>query len=1093
MCRLVILLAVASVHHAIVLTQSGLYAGNQASVQIELERHALAFTRSFDDVAKYSRYVCDTIIANEDRVTVPYNTTFDQLVRLALDPIWFDPLSPLTTSLPQGSPSYYTDSNPYRLSDVYFPEWAETDEYDWNCVINKYLNGSYFDSLMYPKIAGCTRPYDSHLDSYCKSHHEDCVSGPLCPVYCTNKARFNNSLHRFYYESTNILDNVLPPLLSNFKIVTRYSYCDTIGGVHATPCYCPDNVANYFGGGLFWNQVIASHPDLNPQLLTIYHRPYYDTVEQSAMITAGTPAVGRNGTYRGSIMVDIKLSKIRELVGRPKITKNSIVFVTTSRGEIILADQEAYDHIFCPDPMQSLCIGDTYDIVEQDSRFGNGTEPPTIIESRRNIGSFVLLDIINAEDQGIVVSPDKSEYWAWTRLNIPSISYTMVTILPRSDIEQAAIWSFDLSSVTLRRSNIDPSVVRVQNNGILPLRFVTESPIWLMVDPLDHTLYPNTTIDLHLSVSDTSTLYDDMFDTIYDKLFLVPQSGTGSTGYEQYFPRISIEVSMIVDALPGESISYSLRSSNMIVPFFISLAAGWLSCTLMGHDYAEHKSKYMRIAAGTMLARNRWLLSSTTIVVLCSIWSSTFLHISAIYIRSYEIEIDVGSFLLCLLPCYVIIFLFFLIFRRPHVGSTKGNYITNHTSSQVSQEALSLSADSSSDQDGGRMDKSIGRRADLKYIILMSVVLNLAILFSNLIALSSIYANITHNQKWEAVIGMLLLAVFLDTLLLYVLFLRTLPGSAELVHTIKTLCSTFLLIPSLCISAVSVSNLSIRSSTAVHDVSNITISPDVVFYITITISCIIIITLALLNITSLRASYDALDLILREIKKLNSDLLQKLEDVTNLYNTARRYVLTTNYIRPIPRFYAYMFLPKVSNEVVISSSRDTKRKITAINGIEDIDYPSIQETTDLMKITLEMVINHPVCLEIFKDFCVEERCIENIMFYLDIVRYESLDTPERAKMVDEIMSTYIEPPEDKGQVNVGGTIINQIKNNKSIDSKSRFTEAKVECYRMMNYGTFQNFLKDKARVKQCKDILKHKDRALVEVDNTVLRNKFFES
>ncbi|KAJ3428158.1 double hit isoform b [Anaeramoeba flamelloides] len=111
-------------------------------------------------------------------------------------------------------------------------------------------------------------------------------------------------------------------------------------------------------------------------------------------------------------------------------------------------------------------------------------------------------------------------------------------------------------------------------------------------------------------------------------------------------------------------------------------------------------------------------------------------------------------------------------------------------------------------------------------------------------------------------------------------------------------------------------------------------------------------------------------------------------------------------------------------------------------------------------IEFKTVLENPIPLEYFKKFCIHDFCVENIMFWLAVRKYNNtVDENERKDMFDEFNEIFIKNGA-RYQINISYIVRNQIANlpEENIGDIDIFNKAQKEIYNLMLRNTFVEFI-----------------------------------
>jgi hypothetical protein len=161
---------------------------------------------------------------------------------------------------------------------------------------------------------------------------------------------------------------------------------------------------------------------------------YYDAVSGYSMISVLVP-VYIDDDWQGAMCADIILSQTQALLAAQRPTANSHIFAIAPNGGIVSAESAAYDYIFCPDSLQPLCNGTTFEILE----YSTTTDVLNSIGlADSHLGFSQILTLINTPNMTnlqTITLRGLPHYVSWSSVNDQSLPYIVVVVTPTTDIE----------------------------------------------------------------------------------------------------------------------------------------------------------------------------------------------------------------------------------------------------------------------------------------------------------------------------------------------------------------------------------------------------------------------------------------------------------------------------------------------------------------------------------------------------------------------------------------------------------------------------------------------------------------------------------
>jgi hypothetical protein len=181
-------------------------------------------------------------------------------------------------------------------------------------------------------------------------------------------------------------------------------------------------------------QELYTTPELNPNRLPYWTEPYYDIVSGYSMISLLVPVYFED-EWQGMVAADIVLSRTKQLLVDQRPTANSFIIAVDNKGGIVSAEDDAYTYLFCPDPLQPLCVNGTFQVLA----YSTAALSDTIGLGNSRLGFASVLDLINTPNitnlQTVNVR-NLTHLISWNSLDDTSLPYIIVVITPMTDITQ---------------------------------------------------------------------------------------------------------------------------------------------------------------------------------------------------------------------------------------------------------------------------------------------------------------------------------------------------------------------------------------------------------------------------------------------------------------------------------------------------------------------------------------------------------------------------------------------------------------------------------------------------------------------------------
>lgn len=258
------------------------------------------------------------------------------------------------------------NDSPTRFADVFLPFWAFNQSYNYSCAIDLLQRpgiNEFDPAVLDASLAGCTYDSDDRLSVRCKEFN----CSIQCPSYCaifelqsmagqSNNQTNPDSYVQFHYNIAQTLDYLLPSFMQDNDLIGRVTYCNDVGmcWIFWSYRFPPANVFDVttgFPDGMYWISCVRAHPRMNPKQNTVFSAAYIDYGLLVPVFTAFTPVYDRQtNEFRGTVAADILLKRPSRLIEQLHPTERTFVMLVSAdhRGTILVAQQMAWDRLFCP-------------------------------------------------------------------------------------------------------------------------------------------------------------------------------------------------------------------------------------------------------------------------------------------------------------------------------------------------------------------------------------------------------------------------------------------------------------------------------------------------------------------------------------------------------------------------------------------------------------------------------------------------------------------------------------------------------------------------------------------------------------------------
>lgn len=130
--------------------------------------------------------------------------------------------------------------------------------------------------------------------------------------------------------------------------------------------------------------------------------------------------------------------------------------------------------------------------------------------------------------------------------------------------------------------------------------------------------------------------------------------------------------------------------------------------------------------------------------------------------------------------------------------------------------------------------------------------------------------------------------------------------------------------------------------------------------------------------------------------------------------------------------------------------------------------------------SFENILADPVNLKYFKQFCIQEMSVENLLFWLEVEDYRTIDAPEyRAFVAKKVYRKYIQPDAPMG-IAVNDRTRKEIKLTKNPES-TMYNKLQEEVLLSMKMDIFSRFVDDELYAQLL--ALKFEERKVVDIDD----------
>jgi hypothetical protein len=246
---------------------------------------------------------------------------------------------------------------------------------------------------------------------------------------------YSDSVAQYFYDFAYPIDSLGSHIggILGGRAISVYFY-DRLGGFRYWPSLEPYVYGQSVGAGFAWFQQVYATPELNPTRSPFWTAPYYDYASGYSMISLLVPVYVVD-EFQGMMTADIVLSGTKQLLIDQRPTEHSFIIIVDLNGGIVSADDDAYTYLFCPDPLQPLCVNGTFQVYT----YSSNTFSNTIGLADSRLGFASVLDRINTANISnlqTVTLRNHSHFISWSNLDDTSLPYIIVVITPTTDISE---------------------------------------------------------------------------------------------------------------------------------------------------------------------------------------------------------------------------------------------------------------------------------------------------------------------------------------------------------------------------------------------------------------------------------------------------------------------------------------------------------------------------------------------------------------------------------------------------------------------------------------------------------------------------------
>jgi len=270
----------------------------------------------------------------------------------------------------------------------------------------------------------------------------DNQNAEITSIFIPTNVNLNNALAI----KLNLLKHselIFPPMLKgNPDIVAIY-----FGGESKETIYYPNidlaNIvpADFDVTGRGW--YLAAKPSNNPKGGVVWSAPYEDAALNGLVITTSAPVVDKIGRFQGVTAIDVKITRIIDLVANVKIGDTGYAFLIDDNNRLISLPETGYNDFNITDENAKLSI-----IMDPAALSSVTPEFTDVMEKIKSQEQGIFSIVLNGAEKHI------------TFHNIPEVNYKLVYVIPSEELfSSRQLISEQISNET--RSTINFSVLLI--------------------------------------------------------------------------------------------------------------------------------------------------------------------------------------------------------------------------------------------------------------------------------------------------------------------------------------------------------------------------------------------------------------------------------------------------------------------------------------------------------------------------------------------------------------------------------------------------------------------------------------------------------
>ncbi|EPZ36666.1 Regulator of G protein signaling domain-containing protein [Rozella allomycis CSF55] len=171
-----------------------------------------------------------------------------------------------------------------------------------------------------------------------------------------------------------------------------------------------------------------------------------------------------------------------------------------------------------------------------------------------------------------------------------------------------------------------------------------------------------------------------------------------------------------------------------------------------------------------------------------------------------------------------------------------------------------------------------------------------------------------------------------------------------------------------------------------------------------------------------------------------------------LYDEDMVPLLFESVIGDVLDMFSIVNVENIHEDPEIFNSRNSKPLKMEDSKESNVVSVSILSTED----KFQAVLHNKIHLDLFKDFCIKEKCIEYLLFWIEVETLQSVNPVQRQLLIKYIYNTFIKD-DSPLKVNLGNEIRKDIRFNESNCSVSVFDDAQEHVYALMKKRLFSKF------------------------------------